>query len=445
MRLPNSLQATSVSIRPKMLLVLFALISVVTSTQSCVAYLQEKGPVNRQRSAVPDKAEVLESTKEIKTILGNLYSDRSADGKKTLANELMKLVEESPDNLILQYACLSEALKTGAENGLVETSLESLELICKQFEVDTTEFRLKSLNNLIKNLNQTQANELVVAIAPMIDEVVAQRDYGSASLIARKMLKAAKKSSRQNAYAEFDQQLKLFKTLEKEYRKIQPSLEKLEQDQRNPGANLVVGKFYCFNANDFETGLSFLSRSSDAKLKGIAELEKEHSRTQTEATQTKASDLGARIADFWWDYSEELDELGSQNVRQRAGAIYRAQLDAKNITGISKARAEKRLRELAKAAKFSVTSYQWVARWLGEDVVWDPIVFTDDGKWKTSSSTGWSTTGDWVPSESLGSAEIIMKDSSGQQYLLTFSNQQITLRQFKAGKLNNTAIVTAKP
>ena len=161
----------------------------------------------------------------------------------------------------------------------METSLESLELICKQFEVNTTEFRLKSLNNLIKNLNQTQANELVVAIAPMIDEVVAQRDYGSASLIARKMLKAAKKSSRQNAYAEFDQQLKLFKTLEKEYRKIQPSLEKLEQDQRNPGANLVVGKFYCFNANDFETGLSFLSRSSDAKLKEIAELEKEYSRT----------------------------------------------------------------------------------------------------------------------------------------------------------------------
>ena len=112
MRLQNSLEDTSVSIRSKMLLVLFALVSFATSTQSCVAYLQEKGPANRQRSAVPDKAEVLESTKEIKTILGNLYSDRSADGKKTLANELMKLVEESPDNLILQYACLSEALKS---------------------------------------------------------------------------------------------------------------------------------------------------------------------------------------------------------------------------------------------------------------------------------------------------------------------------------------------
>ena len=86
-----------------------------------------------------------------------------------------------------------------------------------------------------------------------------------------------------------------------------------------------------------------------------------------------------------------------------------------------------------------------MARWSNGDFVWDPIIFSEDGKWKTQSSSGWSTVGDWVESESLGSAEVSMKDSSGQQYLLTFSNQQITLRQFKAAKLSNTAIVTTKP
>jgi hypothetical protein len=112
----------------------------------------------------------------------------------------------------------------------------------------------------------------------------------------------------------------------------------LEKQPDDPAANLTVGKYHCFQKGDWEKGISLLARSGDPALKAAAALEV--AAAADPANQVKAGDA-------WWDLAEK--EQGKAQAALRARAIHWYQQALPEISGLAKAKAEKRVREFEAA------------------------------------------------------------------------------------------------
>jgi hypothetical protein len=72
-------------------------------------------------------------------------------------------------------------------------------------------------------------------------------------------------------------------------------LEKLKTAPSDEAANLALGSYYCLRLRRWETGLPFLARGSDKKMRDLAAVELAGINDGEKALQT---------ADAWWDYAD---------------------------------------------------------------------------------------------------------------------------------------------
>ena len=79
--------------------------------------------------------------------------------------------------------------------------------------------------------------------------------------------------------------------MRKSFQRLDRAFEILELDPAEPRANSQVGKFYCVEKRDWQRGLEYLKKSSDAEL---AETARQDWASPTEPKQQ--SELGDR----WW-------------------------------------------------------------------------------------------------------------------------------------------------
>jgi hypothetical protein len=83
--------------------------------------------------------------------------------------------------------------------------------------------------------------------------------------------------------------------------KIRKAYDPVDKNPADPAANFEIGRFQCFVKGDWDVGLSFLAKGSDAGLGALA-----------------AKDLAAptdperqlEVADGWWDLAEK--EMGDR-------------------------------------------------------------------------------------------------------------------------------------
>ena len=398
------------------------------------------GPVTQsqsdERAEVPDEREQREKRKEIKLLFKDQYSDRSDDGRKKLANQLLKISQESSENPIYQYVCLTESIEVATACSAAETALDAVYILTANFDVNAKKIKLETVHNLARKLNDaSEASILISKARPAIEEFINNHEYKSAAEMTKKMAVIARKFGDTFSALNFNQEAERLKKIDRQYRSIQSSRLKLETDNNAPEANQAVGEFYCFVVGDFATGTEYLAKGSKPELKKIAQLEISNSGTSKESI---------KIADSWWDVASELDELGAQNVRRHAEVYYLKEVE--QLTGIAKATVKSRLKQLAQDPKFPMEG-QWVARWSnGGGTLWDPIVFLKNGTWTASSSSGLFEKGQWTV---RSSTEIVMSDSRGQSYTISQVHheaglRQLEIRQFREGKLLNKAILKMK-
>jgi hypothetical protein len=109
----------------------------------------------------------------------------------------------------------------------------------------------------------------------------------------------------------------------------------------DPAANQVYGEYVCFALGEYERGMTFLWKSSEAGYKAVA---------PRELVQPTEVDKQVELADAWWSMSEkERVEQRKQGMQARAVFWYSAAQP--NLNGIDKIKAEKRVADGAAAVK----------------------------------------------------------------------------------------------
>src|SRR6185503_21126419 len=120
------------------------------------------------------------------------------------------------------------------------------------------------------------------------------------------------------------------------FRAMKSAIETLAKKSDDPSSNLEMGQFLCFAKGNWDLGLRFLIKGSDAVLKPLAEKEL--------ALPTSLADRAA-IADAWADLADkEKSPLRKTQMASHARSIYESVLN--DSTGLLKARIEKKMGEL---------------------------------------------------------------------------------------------------
>lgn len=126
---------------------------------------------------------------------------------------------------------------------------------------------------------------------------------------------------------------------------------KLLQDPTDKGANLVVGKFYCFDLGRWEDGLKMLSLGSDPDYHKVAELE---------LNGPKNSEEDKILGDTWY----AIGKKGSSS--DRLGTYARAQhwyLEAMpGMSGMNKTATQTRLDEIERVLPAVITDWNNVTQ-----------------------------------------------------------------------------------
>ncbi len=125
------------------------------------------------------------------------------------------------------------------------------------------------------------------------------------------------------------------------------SILKLLENPQDKAANLVVGKFYCYNLNRWPDGLPMLSLGSDAELHAVAEMELNNPMTADEFKST---------GDAWYTIGKKASGSDRIGAWQRAQKRYYQAI--RMLSGVAKTLTQTRLDEMDAALPVAITDWE---------------------------------------------------------------------------------------
>ena len=286
------------------------------------------------RLPIPDAAAQKESLAVIKDVYKADYDKaKTTPQKLELARKLLQQGEQTEGDPVGKFVLLRIARDSAAQAGDVSVTIQAIDKIVATYEVDPLEMKVEVLTKMSKSASTAQAQkDLVGEIEHVTDAAVdidnhhiAQQVAGLAITVSRNakdgaLLKrsvARSKEIEQNAAA---------------FAEAQKAQKVLDERPADPDANLVVGKFRCFNRGEWDKGLPLLALSSDATLKALAEKEI--------TMPTEAQDQVV-LGDGWWAAADSESTVVGSLVQRRAVHWYMQALPT--LGGLAKAKVEKRL------------------------------------------------------------------------------------------------------
>ena len=287
---------------------------------------------------VPDEAAQKESMSIVKDVYKTDYDKAKTPNQKLeLAKKLLNEGKHTEDDISGKFVLLKVAKELATQAGDVSVALEAVDSITAAFDVDPLEFKTEAFVKLAKvPAAPTVQKELFEAIDSTIDLAVNLDKYESARQLAGLATTVAKNSKDAPLLKQAVARSKEIEQNAAAFTDTQRALKVLDAKPTDSEANLIVGKFRCFNARDWEHGLPLLALGSDAILKGLAEKELLAPISPTEQ---------ATLGDGWWAVAERETGLTKGAVQARASYWYEKALPG--LSGLLKAKIEKRLAEVS--------------------------------------------------------------------------------------------------
>jgi hypothetical protein len=289
------------------------------------------------RAIVPSEIAQQDALREIRNILRDEFvAATTRPLQVALARKLDRLAADTPDDAAARYVLRSQALDLAIRAGDVNLSAELADRLAQSFDVDAWPPRLKAWSRLPQFLSSPENRTLFVRHAVQFaNDAVAEDRYETAvefSALAINAAAAVKdRSIRDNASDCADRT----KHMQTAAATASAAIETLLCDPTNPQANLTVGKFRCFDKQEWVRGLPYLARGSDAALRELA---------RRELHTPTGSPEQLKLADAWWDLAEKSGESRSGNWRSplhaRGIQWYREAMPA--LSGLALVKAQKR-------------------------------------------------------------------------------------------------------
>ncbi|HVA47376.1 MAG TPA: SUMF1/EgtB/PvdO family nonheme iron enzyme [Pirellulales bacterium] len=262
----------------------------------------------------------------------------AGDDKAAAARALLAAVAETSDPSE-RAALISTAADLSARAGDLRLTFDAHETLARYFVFDAPAAKIKTLEEAARTVRANDARiALVNGAMDLIDELsrAARYDLGeraakAAQTVAARVKDPALRKQVANKRADLEKQRKLHDARE---RVLAQARRELADDPDDASANETLGKYLCFEMNDWPAGLKHLAKSSQGKLRdaALADLESE-----AEAERQLA------VGDNWWDLAEVAE--GNQRPACRRRAAFWYVLALPKLTGLMKTRAEKRVED----------------------------------------------------------------------------------------------------
>ncbi len=260
-------------------------------------------------------------------------TDHTAPARRALAEKLIAQSDKASDNPADQFVVLGGAIDAAREGGSLLLCFTAADAMAKSFEVDALAVKADAaIKANIKADTSPLATENVQSGLKLLGQLEATDDFDTEARVATALQKSAAaipamKLTVQTRITELHK-------LQQDYLQMSVAAKKLATEPEDPAANAVVGRYQCFTRGNWDAGLTYIAKSSDAKLAGLAR--------QEIARPEAAADL-VSLADAWWQYSDSQSGLNKARVMDHAASLYQTAMPG--ITGLAKATTEKRIAE----------------------------------------------------------------------------------------------------
>lgn len=327
-----------------------AILSMLLASDSLRS--QDKIP---EKVPVPDAEAIEAANKQVdQKFQRKVASARSLTDKISVGFDMREAAQEATEDAPLRYVLLNRAISMGIEGRsayLVVTTLQELQFY---FDANTLALEadaIRKLSKVVKESDETVITWLVRhAVSSAIDAdqfELAAEVSGLALTDLKKFRAPAFKSSMKEWANEVRRQ-------KDEFDSLSTQIEAVKQEGTNSEAALAVGKFRCFQQENWSKGLPLLARGSDAALAEVAAQEPE----QLDRDGGAPIDRCRSLAEGWYEYSKTATGSAQEESQKRSLFWSRNLLvrldDAPEATSVSR-----RIEELEK--KIPLGSVPWGA------------------------------------------------------------------------------------
>jgi hypothetical protein len=318
------------------------LLAGLTAMQLCAAFACADNAV--AKAPLPDAATRAQGLRMVDEAYKEQIAKAHTQAEKTaLASDLIRSAGETKDKIADQFALYSKAVEIAAQAGDASTAFVAVDMISRQFEVDSLALQVDTLARLANTLKQTSEQKVFIEHCDAaIDEAVVQERYDVIKHISDFELSMARRYGDAASLKMVTLRVGETHPARIAFDKQKAALAALGRNPADPEANLVVGSYQCFIREDWKAGLPLLARCGDAALKSLA--------ARDLAAGSDAQAINA-AADGWWDRAAKERGLAQKHVLRRAAALYTEALPS--LTGLAKTKAEKRCATSTTATGFS--------------------------------------------------------------------------------------------
>lgn len=288
------------------------------------------------RLAIPDAATRQKRQAQIRELFP-VDDARTAIQKRELARRLLETGVGTTSDTDARFVLFNLARELASESGDMETAFASVEKLNEQFQIEPDAVRLASFDAAAKSaLPAATRKGVVVSGVEYVDELLARDKYvEAAQLIADLQIAVRSLRDRELGIA-LAERRKTGSQLFTQYQQVEAAFADLQEDSDDAAANLVAGRFYCFAKGDWQRGLPLLAKGSDEQLKQLAE---------REMAAPATGDDRLALAAAWWKLADAGEGHFADGQRARAAMWYKTAL--RDLSGLSKIQAQKRIDEAA--------------------------------------------------------------------------------------------------
>jgi len=249
-----------------------------------------------------------------------------------------------------RFALLTVAKEAAIEAGDIILTCNAVDEMERNFQIDVPAAKSGAATAVAKIYSTFEArHRFLEQLGTLLDEAVATEHLDTARKLADIALATARTANDSGAIKQFTLRGGRIREADARVQEVQKALLVLGDKPTDADANLKVGKYRCFTKGDWDKGLPLLGLGNDPALKALAEREMEG---------PKIADEQTKLADGWFESAEKQSASAKYQIQRHAAIWYTKALP--ELSGLAKAKAEKRISELRGGAVLNDAIRHWL-------------------------------------------------------------------------------------
>lgn len=286
------------------------------------------------RIPVPDAAKQKDAEKTVKELFKTEYAKKTPADRQALGRLLLKQAKDSRDDSVAQWVLFREAQDIGAAIPDFDLVFDAVEGVAAIFDVPAAATKLAALAAAGKAAKTPEEfGKLGDQYLKVLDGALAAEDYDGVDKALAGAVQAAKRVNTPAWATKIAARSKEVAEIKSRVEKLKKAIDTLTKDPENAAASFEVGHFKCFAKKNWDEGLPFLAKGSDAGFKAAA---------TKDLAKPAEPERQVEVGDAWWDLAEkERNEGVKRRLHLRAVSWYEQAQAALN--GLMKTKADTRI------------------------------------------------------------------------------------------------------